>query len=152
MKMNIQITKIGTGLRTNEEIVNIDICNGNWKYNDWYMETDEKISLTMNNITEAEYLHYPVKDAYPHYDMEKARKYELEVIDASIRSYDSLHKYLVYRINNCKEDYKEHGWTERTFNIILFDEKYVKSDEQTVVKDIVYENQGLCEVKITVVE
>ena len=151
MKMNITINK--EDVFEQKEIVNIDICNGNWKYWDIYTETDEKISLTMNNIYEANFLKYPVKDAYPHYDIEKARnENKLEVIDASVRTYNTLHEYLVHRINNCKENYKKHGWTEKTLYIVLFEDEYVKSTEASVIGDIVYKQEDLVEVKIEIVE
>lgn len=153
MKMNIQITKIEKGFLSNEnEIVNIDICNGHWKYeeNNW---EDGKISLTLNNICKAHYLHQPVKDAYPFYDFEEVKENNnLIVTDAMVRTYDSLIDYLTHRINNTKEDYKKHGWTERTFTIVLFDLS-TKKFRDDVTTDIVYEQEGLyCEVKITVVE
>ena len=153
MKMNIKITKLETGfLRTPTEIIDIDICNGNWKYNDDHMETEEKISLTINNICKSVYLSAPVKDAYPFHDHEKIiEDNELIVTDSMVRIYDSLIDYLNHRINNVKDDYKKHGWTERDFTIVLFDLSIAKFREDAVT-DIVYEKECLCEVKITVVE
>ena len=151
MKLNIQITKIQKGFLSNEnEIVNIDINNGNWKYeeNNW---EKGKISLTINNICKAHYLHQPVKDAYPFYDKEEAKNYNLVVEDAMVREYDSLIDYLTHRINNVKENYKKYGWTEQTFNIILFDLN-TKKFRDDIVADIVFEKEALCEVKISVVE
>ena len=153
MKMNIQITKIKNGfLRNNEEIANIDINCGNWKYWEHTMKTDEKISLTLNNICKTHLLHQPVKDAYPFYDHEKAKEnYELIVTDAMVRTYDSLIDYLTHRINNCKDDYKKYSWTESDFTIVLFDLS-TKKFRDDIVTDIVYEKEALCEVKITIVE
>ena len=152
MKMNIKITKLETGfLRTPREIVDIDICNGNWKYNDDLMETEEKTSLTLNTICKSHYLSQPVKDAYPIYDHDLFKATgEIQVAEAMVRTYDSLLDYLNHRINNVKDDYKKHGWTEREFTIVLYD--LTTKLQKDIVKDIVYENNGLCEVKITVVE
>ena len=150
-KINIQITKETGFMKTHEEIVNIDICNGNWKYNDNLMETTEKISLTINNICKTNYLSQPVKDAYPIYDHDLFKATgEIQVSEAMVRTYDSLIDYLNHRVNNVKDDYKKHGWTERTFTIVLYD--LTTKLQKDMVKDLVYENDGLCEVKITVVE
>ena len=139
-------------LRTNEEIVNIDICNGNWKYWDTHSETEEKTSLTINNIYNAHYLNKPVKDVYPFYDYEKAREENILIVtDAMVRTYDTLLGYLNCRINNSKEEYKKYGWTERTYNIIMFDESIVRSSDD-VTEGVNYNKGNLIEVKITVVE
>ena len=153
MKMNIKLTKIGTGFLEDDcEIVNIDITNGHWKYNDDHMETDAKEPLTINSINKAHYLHLPVKDAYPFCDHDLLReKNEYKVVDAMVRTYDTLLSYLNCRIENTKEDYWEHGWTEREFTIVLFDLASEKFRED-VTKDVVYEKEALCEVEITVVE
>ena len=153
MKMNIKLTKIGTGFLENDrEIVNIDITNGHWKYWDYHMETDAKEPLTINSINKAHYLHFPVKDAFPYCDTKLAReKHEYKVIDAMVRTYDTLLSYLNCRIENTKEDYWKFGWAEDKFTIVLFDLASEKFRED-VTKDVVYEKEALCEVKITVVE
>jgi len=154
MKMNIQIIKNETGfLKTPYEIVNIDINNGHWKYVDNLMETEEKISLTINSIRKSHYLEKPVKDAYPFYDHEHLKETnELKVTDAMVRSYETLLDFLNCRINNTKEDYKRHGWTEREFEAVLFDLKYVRATEDDVVGNMVYEADENITVKIKVVE
>lgn len=154
MKMNIQITKIETGfLKFNEEIVNIDINNGNWKYWDRFSETEEKTPLTMNNFHDATILGQPVKDALPHYDEEKwENEDELVQDDAYVRTYDTLMGYLNCRIGNLKDSYKRRGKTELITNIVLFNKKYVRSNEDDIVGNAVYEAEDLLEVKITIVE
>ena len=153
MKMNITITKIGTGIfETDSKIADIDICNGNWKYNDDHMETDEKIPLTINTIRKSRYLSQPVKDAYPFYNHDAVKENnELIVTDAMVRIYESFLEYLNCRIENTKEEYCKFGWTERTYNIVLFDLASNKFRDD-VTGDIVYEKEALLEVKFTVVE
>lgn len=149
-KINIQITKKETGfLRNNEEkIAEIEINCGNWKYWDNHMECEpnEKISLTMNNIYKARYLALPVKDAIADYDLEAYKENrEIIITGASVRTYDSLHEYLCHRINNAKEScLKDHEYTA-----VLFDETFKKHCEDTVVNNIVYEQEGMITVKIT---
>lgn len=151
-KINIKITKKETGFRNDKKIIDADICNGNWKYWDNHYEFEEKETLTINNICKSIYLSAPVKDAYPFYDHEAVKeRHELIVTDAMVRTYDSLIDYLNHRVNNCKEDYKKHGWTERTFTIVLFDLSTSKFRDDAVA-DVVYEKECLCEVKITIME
>lgn len=150
-KLNIQITKENR-YDGQEKILDIDIKNGNWKYWEDHFEFEEKQSLTINNICKSFYLSTPVKDAYPFYDYEHLEETnELIVKDAMVRTYDSLLDYLNHRVNNCKDDYKKHGWTEREFTIILFK---LGTDKFRcgAVEDIVYEKECLCEVKITIME
>ena len=150
--MNIQITKIGTKfLETDSQIIDIDICNGNWKYNDDRMESTEKESLTINTICKSSYLSLPVKDAYPVYDHDLFKATgEIQVAEALVRTYDSLIDYLNHRVNNVKDDYKKHGWTEREFTIVLYD--LSTRLQKDIVKDLVYEKEALLEVKIKVIE
>lgn len=161
MKLEIKITKIETGfLRTNKEIATIDICNGHWKYNDNMMETDEKISLTLNTIGKAYYLSKPVKDAYPYYDHKLYKETgEIKVKEASVRLYDNLLDFLNCRINNVKDDYKKGTYKlldydkkgGMTFNCVLFEDDIMLS-ESTVVNDITFKKDGLLEINIKVVE
>jgi len=153
MKMNITITKIGTKIfETDSKIADIDICNGNWRYIDDHMDTDEKVPLTINTIRKSHYLSQPVKDAYPFYDHEALQENdEIKVIDAMVRIYDSFLEYLNCRIDNTKEEYLKYGWTERTYNIVLFD-LASKKFRTGVTEDIAYEKEALLEVKFTVVE
>lgn len=161
MKMNVQIKQIGVGfLETDKEIVNIDVCNGNWKYNDDYMDTDEKIALTINTVNKAHYLHKPVKDVYPIHD-HKAYEQNREIIvkDALVRPYDSLLTFLNCRLNNVKEDYKKGTYDliyaekgGETFKCVLFDDDVHASKDGDVVGEIVFKKEALLEVKIAVVE
>ena len=149
MKMNIEIVKKGTRfLETDETLAEITICNGNWKYNDRLMETDEKISLTINNLCESSILMNPVKDAYPIHNHEEAlENHNLIVEKAIIRAYDNLLTYLNYRINNTKEEYKKYGWTERTYTIVMFEETVDREDITTAPK---YNKHYLVEVHFEV--
>ena len=149
MKMNIKITKLETGfLRTPTEIIDIDICNGNWKYHDDHMETEEKIPLTINTICNSAYLSLPVKDAIGFYDKKEWEENRNIIISgASVRTYDSLLYYLNCRINNAKDSCLD----EHTFNCVLFEDNSFTKDH-TVVNDIVYEKESLLEVKIIKVE
>ena len=154
MKMNIQITKIGTGfLESDKVIADIDICNGNWKYTDNLMESEDKIPLTLNTIRKSHYLDKPVKDAYPFYDHDKlVNDDEIVVTGAMVRTYDNLLDFINCRIKNTKEDHKRHGWTERTFEAILFEKVYVRATEDDVVANISYESKGLIEVRMEIIE
>ena len=155
MKLNIQITN-----QTNEKIIDLDVNCGNWKYNDDYMETDEKISLTMNNIFEAHYLGLPVKDAYGIHDRELwENERKIQVEKAYVRPYETLHKYLCHRINNAKEEFKspvcdimEYKEKGITYTAVLFDEIYVKNDDEDIVKPTEYELETMITVKINWVE
>ena len=152
MKMNIKITKQATGIYTEDEvIIDIYINNGNWRYWENYFENNETQSLTINNICKSNYLSQPVKNAYPIHDHDLLKKTgELQVTGAMVRTYDSLIDYLNHRINHVKEDYKKHGWDEREFTIVLYD--LTTKLQKDIVKDIVYEKEGLCKVEIRVVE
>ena len=154
MKLNIQITLKETGIfKTEEKIVEIDICNGNWKYWDRYSEDDTKKTLTLNNIHNAHVIHYPVKDAIPSHDIEAWKQdHEIIVNGASVRRYDNLLSYLQCRVDNAKDSYKKHGWTEHYYAAVLFEMESYFTREDTVTKDITYEAEGLIEIKITVVE
>ena len=152
MKMNIEITKIGTKfLETDKTIADIDICNGNWKINEDWMETYDKIPLTINTIGKSRYLTLPVKDAYPFYNKEALiERNECIVEDAMVRPYDSLLEFLNCRINNAKEDFKKFKWwNERTFTCVLFDSKIRPSRDEDITGEFVYENKALLEIKIT---
>ena len=152
MKMNIQIQK-ETGTYKGENIVEIDIKNGNWKYWDNHMETDEKISLTINNICKAFILNQPVKDTYSFHDQKAWKENrEIKITSASVREYETLLTYLNYRINNAKEDYKKWGDTEKTYTAVLFDEEFKSSCTKDVTENMIYEIDGLITVKIRVVE
>ena len=158
MKLNIEITKKGTGFFTDDEtIVKIDVNNGNWKYWEDSQEGHEKTSLTINNICKSHYIHLPVKDAYGFHDHDLYNETgEIQVKSASVRTYDSLLDYLNYRINNVKEDVKSGTWkllnydeNGRIFNATLFKEVRGNND---VCEDITYELDGEIEVLIKVVE
>ena len=161
MKINVKITKKGLGFfESDKEIVDIDICNGAWKYWDCYMETNEKVPITINTITKAHFLHYPVKDAFPHHDMDLYKETgEIKVVDASIRVYENLLSFLNCRIDNVKQDYKKGTYKLLdydkkggvTFYATLFDYD-IRRSEETVINDIIFENEGLIEVKIKVIE
>lgn len=149
VKINIKITKLETSfLRTPTEIVDIDICNGNWKYNDDMMENTEKESLTINTVCKSAYLSLPVKDAIGYHDKKAwEENREIKITGATVRTYDSLLDYLNCRINNVKEScLKEH-----IFHCVLFENNSFSRDNKAT-NDIVYEKEALCEVKITVVE
>ena len=160
MKMNIQITQKGDKMfETDRKIVDIDVCNGNWKYNDDMMETDEKIPLTINTINESYYLDLPVKDVYAFHDNELfAETGEIQIKDASVRTYDSLLSFLNHRLNNIKEDYKKGTYKlldydkkgGRVFTAVLFEEK--RGQDNDVINDIIYVKKGMIEVKIAVIE
>lgn len=154
MKISIQMTlKHGKRFLEPQKIAKIDVHNGHWKYWDNMMETDKKESLTLNNISKATYLHQPVKDAISHHDYKNYKENgELVVNDASIRTYNTLLDYIVCRINNTKEAYHDYGWKKEKFNCILFEDVYVKSDENTVVKNIEYRKMGLLTVEMEVIE
>ena len=159
MKMNITITNE----MRNEEIVEICICNGNWKYWDDYMEAlpSEKQSLTINTINKAYYLHYPVKDEIQHYDYDLYKKTgELKETDKSFRAYESLLSFLNYRIDNVKEDYCKWNDKEHTFRCAIFDD-ITRYAEKTIESEISYKsyesycfNKGLkwLTVKIEVID
>ena len=157
MKLNIQITQIGTGLTSDELIADIDVCNGNWKYWDKYMETDEKVSLTLNTIRQSYYIELPIKDAYGFHDFDLYDKTgELKIESAAVRTYNTLLDYLNCRIGNIKEDVKkghyERYYAEeggRTFNAVLFKEPRTSKD---VCEAITYNKKAMIEVKIAVVE
>ena len=138
MKMNITITNE----MRNEEIVEICICNGNWKYWDDYMEAlpSEKQSLTINTINEAHYLHFPVKDEIQHYDHDLYKKTgELKKTNKSFRVYESLLSFLNYRIDNVKEDYCKWNDKEHTFRCAIFDDVTTYS-EKTIESEISYKS------------
>lgn len=153
MKLNITIKSE----KWNTEIVNIDIKNGNWKYIDDTMETDEKISLTMNNVREAYYLSMPVKDEYPHYDWDLYKETgEVKQIGATVRTYDNLHEFLICRINNTKEDAtRKYRYEEKIINhykCALLDKKFVKTADVTMDSEIVFEKKDDLTVTIEVIE
>lgn len=160
MKMNVKITQKGVGfLESDKEIVNIDVCNGNWKYWDYLMENDEKVALTINTVNKAHYLHLPVKDVIPSHDhkaFEETR--EIVVKSASVRTYDNLLTYINCRLGNVKDDYKRGAYElfnydekgGETFHCVIFENNEHLSGD--VVKDIVFEKEALLEVKIAVVE
>ena len=160
MKMNIQITQKDTEERRNgKELVNIDVCNGNWKYIDDVMETYEKIPLTINTVNKSYYLDAPVKDAFGFHDDKIYNETgEIQIKEASVRTYDSLLSFLNYRLNNVKEEYKKGtykllGYHENgghVFNAVLF-EKPCREDND-VISDIKYVKESLIEVKIAVIE
>ena len=153
VNLNIQLTEQETGIFGHDrKIVEIDIKNGAWKYWDYHKEDDEKTSLTINNVSKAHYLHYPVKDAYPFYDNDELRNNnKIVVTDAMVRTYDTLLSYLNCRINNMKEENKKYGWTEMTKYITLFDDSIVRNSDD-VTADVIYEKSCLVKVEIKVVE
>lgn len=152
VKLNVQIEK-KTGIYENKLIADIDINNGNWKYWEIYTDGAEKQTLTINNVHDSVILNAVVKDAIGIHDTELWKnETELKVKDAMVRRYDNLLSYLNCRVNNVKDDFKKHGWTERTFTAVMFEEVYVKSADESVVRDIVYEADGLIEIKIKVIE
>lgn len=159
MNFKIEITQIGKGfLSSDRKIVEIDICNGRWKYWDYYIETDEKIALTINTIGEAHYIGLPVKDAYGFHDDDLYNETgEIQIADAIVRTYCTLLDYLNHRLSNVKEDVKSGTWkllnwdeNGRIFNAVLFDEPRRSSDD--ICEDITYTLEGEIEVKISVVE
>ena len=92
-----------------------------------------------------------MKDAYPVYDHDLFKATgEIQVAEALVRTYDSLIDYLNHRVNNVKDDYNKHGWTEREFTIVLYD--LSTRLQKDIVKDLVYEKEALLEVKIKVIE
>ena len=148
-KYNIKITKETGAVYEKEKIVEIDINNGHWKYWDNFAETEEKTSLTMNNFYDATYLKYPVKDAVIHYnqkELEENRK--LVQDDAYVRTYDTLMGYLNCRIHN----FKDMRSKEMTLYIVLFEQKFVRSNEDDITGNIVYEQEGLLKVEFKKVE
>ena len=155
MKLNIEITN-----QENEKIIEIDVNCGNWKYWDNLMENNEKISLTMNNIFESNYLGLPVKDAYGVHDKELwENERKIQLAEAYVRPYETLHKYLCHRINNAKEDFKsevcdimEYKERGREYTATLFEEVYVNNDEEDIVKPTKYELETMITVKINWVE
>lgn len=160
MNLNIKITQKGTGFKNDEELVNIDICNGNWKYWDNYFEGYGKESLTINTINKAHYIQLPVKDVYSFHDNELYEKTgEIQVKEVSVRTYPTLLEYLNCRIENVKEDYKKGTYKllnydekgGRTFTATIF-ENNERIDDADTIKDITYNCKGLIEVQIKVVE
>lgn len=150
MKIEIKITKIGTGfLETDEEIVNICVCNGNWKYWDDYFEGYEKESLTINTINKAHYLSLPVNDAYPIHNREEALQGNLIIEQAIVRPYNNLLEYLNCRIENTKEEYCKHGWTERTYHIVMLEGD---SDRNDVTAERLYDKVNELELNFRVIE
>lgn len=137
---------------TDEKLAEITVNNGNWKYWERQMETTEKQTLTINNIHDAVILNRPVKDAIGIYDQEAwENDCEIIVADAMVRTYDNLLSYLNCRINNTKEDYKKHGWTERTFTAVLFEPVFKLSKDDTVIANIEHEVETLIEIEIRVI-
>lgn len=155
MKMNIQITQKTSKYVTwnNEKVVEIDIKNGNWKYWDYHQDTNEKTSLTINNIADAFYLHQPVKDTYTFYNHEAIKnEHKLIIEGVDVRMYETLIEYLNRRINNAKEDYKAYGDKEKVYKCVLFEQEFENSRTNDATGNIIYEVEGLLEVKITMVE
>ena len=160
MKMNITITQKNVGLfETDKEIVNIDVCNGNWKYMDDMMETDEKIPLTINTVNKSYYLDLPVKDVYAFHDEKLYNETgEIQTKDVSVRTYESLLSFLNHRLNNVKEDYKKGTYKlldydkkgGRVFTAVLFEQK--RGQDSNVINDIIYVKKAMIEVKIAVIE
>ena len=136
MKIEITITNEAR----NEEIVEIEICNGNWKYWDDYMEQlpSQKESLTINTINKSYYLHYPVKDEIQHYDYELYKQTgELKKTYKSFRVYDSLLQYLNCRIENVKEDCGKFSDNKHTFRCAIFDD-VTKYSDKTIESEVGY--------------
>lgn len=152
MKLEIKITKKETGIRNDETLAEITVNNGNWKYWENHMETTEKQTLTINNIHDARILNQPVKDAIGIHDQEAWKNdREIKVIDAGVRTYDNLLSYLNCRINNVKDCYKRHGWTEAHYTAVLFDEVFKLTKDDTVTANIEFETEGLIEIDIRVI-
>lgn len=162
MKLNIEITKKSTGIfETANKIAEIKICNGHWKYWDDMMESDEEISLTINNIHKTYYLNYPVKDEYKMHDFKLYEETgELKVSDVSVRTYDNLLSYLNYRIGNVKEDYKSGsyqamGYDEEggvTFEAFIYEEDSGLHKENSIDREIIHKYEGKLIVKIEVIQ
>ena len=155
-KFNINIEKANK-YNEFETIVEIDINNGNWKYWDTYMETDEKMSLTINNIGEAYYLTQPVKDAGNFHDHELYEKTgEFKVVGANVNTFNTLTEFINCRLNNVKEDVKSNIYNivyakkgGRTFNAVLFNEQRRSKD---IVEDITYSDATQIRMTIKLVE
>ena len=157
MKLNVTIEN----QMRNEEIVEIEICNGNWKYWDDYMDSTEKESLTINTFNKAHYLAFPVNDEIKFDIDQEAYENDGEIIyrQKSVRTYDSLLNYLNCRIQNVKED--AHIFKEQTFECVLFDDIEGMTSERTLTENLVYKseesrlgNKGakILTVKIEVIE
>ena len=158
MKMNIQIIAKRTGYTDeNTEIVDIDICNGHWKYWDDHMDTDDKVSLTINTIGKAYYLNMPVKDTIDMHDLEHYKETgELKVTGTHVRVYDNLLHFLNCRIDNVKEDAKSGYWkickiNSAEFECTLFESAYSNYNDD-LSADIVYAEDEEVVVKIAVIE
>lgn len=137
MKLNVTIEN----QMRNEEIVEIEICNGNWKYWDKYMESTEKESLTINTFNKAHYLGFPVKDEL-HFDFDEETYEETgEIIyrQKSVRTYTTLLEYLNCRINNVKED--AHIFKEQTFECVLFDDYTDRFSEMELESEITLKSE-----------
>lgn len=136
MKMNITITNE----MRNEEIVEIEICNGNWKYWDDFMDGIEKQSLTINTINKAYYIHFPVKDEIQHYDYDLYKETgELKKTHKTFRTYESLLSFLNYRIDNFKEEYCKWNTKEHTFRCVIFDD-ITRYSDKTLESEMSYES------------
>ena len=136
MKLNVTIEN----QMRNEEIVEIEICNGNWKYWDNYMESTEKESLTINTFNKAHYLAFPVKDEIK-FDLDKEAYEKGEIIyrQKSVRIYDTLLEFLNCRINNVKED--AHIFKEQTFECVIFDDYAGRFSEMELESEITLKSE-----------
>lgn len=155
-KFNINIEKANK-YNEFETIVEININNGNWKYWDDYMESDDKISLTINNIGEAYYLTQPVKEAVGMYDIELLKQNKAKVVGANINTFNTLIEFINYRLNNVKEDVKSNIYDivfakkgGRTFNAVLLDQPTFTSKD--IVEDITYSDATEIRMTIKLVE
>lgn len=124
-----------------ENIVEIEICKGNWQYWDDFMETNEKESLTINTFNKAHYLAFPVKDEIKFDLDQEAYENDGEIIyrQKSVRIYDSLLQFLNCRINNVKED--AHIFKEQTFECVLFDEYTDKFSEMELESEVTLKSE-----------
>jgi hypothetical protein len=87
-----------------EELAGATVKNGNWKYNDDYMDSEDLEPITINTIGNTHYLTLPVKDFLPSYDWDKYHESgELVEIGGTWRLYHSFIEYLNCRINNVKD-------------------------------------------------
>lgn len=117
------------------EIVEIEICNGNWKYWDDYMDSTEKESLTINTINKAHYLHFPVQDVLQYgLDEEAYENGEIVYKKETVRLYHSLLKYLNCRIKNVKES---RLFKDQTFECVIYD-NFGRYSGRTLEEDICY--------------
>ena len=138
-----------------EKIASAIIKNGRWTYSEKYLE--EPIKLTINNVFQTDLLQMPVRDAYGYIDNTLYKKTgKIQIKKADVRKYHTLLDFLNYRINNVKEEYKSKTYdllfkdTGHTFNAVLFEDEYDKSND--ITKEIVNNKIMAIEVNIAIIE